>query len=327
MQGKIREQHLKRSATMKRVSRQEEVEQQFHGLYQAGAYAEALELATCKAHIFPRHAQKVIFSWRMNCAIGLKDRELTLHLLGEAIQAGYWYSNLQEDDDFALLHGDPEFEHLAGICNERRAQAMANAVPVIKTFAPKHQSSPYPLLLALHGANATAEAGHWKSAISHGWFLGLPQSSQVFAPGTYTWNDWDWALQEVPQRFASICASHPIDKDRVVLAGFSQGGGLAAWLGLGGAIPVRGLILVGPFLVNVNNLIPTLDKHGPYDLRACIVAGARDEYCHGVALQLADLLPKYGIQCQLDVYADMEHSFPLDFERKLPGALDYIMVG
>jgi predicted esterase len=200
-------------------------------------------------------------------------------------------------------------------------------VPVIKTFSPERQLSPYPLLLALHGANATVEADHWMASVSHGWFLGLPQSSQQYAPGTYTWNDWDWALQEVPQRFATICAEHPIDTGRVVLAGFSQGGGLAAWLGLSSAIQVRGLILVGPFLVDVNHLLPILEKNGPYNLRAYIVAGARDQYCYGVAQQLTNLLPNYGIVCKLDVYADLEHQFPLDFERKLPEALDFVLPG
>ena len=36
-------------------------------------------------------------------------------------------------------------------------------------------------------------------------------------------------------------------------------------------------------------------------------------------------LPKYGIVCQLDVYADLEHSFPADFESKLPDALDFVL--
>jgi predicted esterase len=314
---------------MSDVSREEEVEQQFHHLFQTGAYAEALELATREAHIFPEQSQKVLYSWRMNCACMLKDRDLTLRLLGEAVQAGYWYSHLKDDDDFALLHGDPEFERLLKICMERRAQGMASAVPVIKTLPPERQSPPYPLLLALHGGggNATAEADHWLACLSQGWFLGLPQSSQLYAPGMYTWNDWDWALQEVPQRFAAICAEHPVDTGRVVLAGFSQGGGLAAWLGLSGAIQVRGLILVGPFLVDVNHLLPILEKNGPYRMRAYIVAGARDRYCFGIAQQLTDLLPNYGIACKLDAYADVEHQFPLDFEHKLPEALDFVMSG
>lgn len=310
---------------MDNVSRMEAVEQQYHHLFQTGAYTDALELVTGEAHIFPEYSQKVIYAWRMNCACCLGDKELTLRLLAEAVQAGHWYANLQDDDDFALLHGDPAFQRLAALCMERRAQAMTDAVPVIKTFVPQAQMPPYPLLLALHGANTTAEAEHWQSAISHGWFLGMPQSSQVYAPGTYTWNDWDWALQEVPQRFATICAEYPVDTNRVVLAGFSQGGGLATWLGLSGRIPARGLILVGPFLVNVNNLLPILEKHAPYNLRTYIVAGAKDEYCHAIAQQLTALLPNYGIECKLEVYNDLEHAFPIDFERELPVALDFVM--
>lgn len=158
----------------------------------------------------------------------------------------------------------------------------------------------------------------------NGWFLGLPQSSQLYAPGTYTWNDWDWALQEVPKRYEAICTEHPIDTERVVLAGFSQGGGLAAWLGLSRLILVRGLILVGPFMANPDHLLPILEKNGPYDLRAYIVAGARDRYCYGMAQQLAKILPNYGIAYKLDVYPNQEHQFPLDFERKLHEALDFV---
>ena len=74
-----------------------------------------------------------------------------------------------------------------------------------------------------------------------------------------------------------------------------------------------------------DHLLPILEKNSPYDLRAYIVAGARDRYCHKVAQQLAKMLPNYGIACKLDVYPDLEHQFPLDFERKLPEALDFVV--
>jgi hypothetical protein len=37
------------------------------------------------------------------------------------------------------------------------------------------------------------------------------------------------------------------------------------------------------------------------------------------------LLPKYGILCTLDDYPDLEHSFPIDFEKKLPEALSFVL--
>jgi hypothetical protein len=61
-----------------------------------------------------------------------------------------------------------------------------------------------------------------------------------------------------------------------------------------------------------------------YGLRVYLVAGQRDQYCHGIAQQLATLLPKYGIVCELDDYPDLEHSFPVDFEKKLPKALSFV---
>ena len=310
---------------MSTLSKVQEIEQQYDHLVQAGAYAEALELATREAHQFPEYSQKVIYSWRMDMACRLKNKDLTLRLLQEATDAGYWYGGLRTDSDFELLFGDPEFERLARLCEERRAQAMANAVPVVKVMQPDAQFSPYPLLLALHGASASIEAEHWAAAASNGWLVCLPQSSQVFAPGAYTWNDWEWAQQEVCERFTAICKDYPVDPERVVLAGFSQGGGLATWLVLSGMIKARGLVLVGPFLMDVNKVIPLMEAHPPQGLRVYLVAGQRDRYCHGIALQLADLLPRYGVVCKLDVYPDLEHSFPLDFEKKLPEALKFVL--
>jgi predicted esterase len=305
-------------------SKAEEVEQQYDHLVQAGAYAEALELATREAHVFPEHAQKVIYSWRMDMACRLKNKELALQLLQEAVDEGYWYGSLKSDPDYALLYGEPEFERLVEICEARRAQAMANAVPVVKVLPPEAQPAPYPLLLALHGANASNEADHWISAVSHGWLVCLPQSSQQYAPGTYTWNDWEWAQQEVLERYAAFIKKYPVDPGRIVLAGFSQGAGLAAWLVLSGKIQVRGLVLVGPFLPDIDKIHPLLDAHPPKGFRVYLAAGQRDRYCLGIAQQLAELLPRHGIVCQLDVYPDMEHRFPVDFEKKLPEALDFV---
>lgn len=311
---------------MNTLSRAQEVEQQFHDLVQSGNYAEALDLITREAHVFSDHAQKVVYYWRMSMACRLNQKDLALHLLREAIEAGHWYAGLETDPDFQLLYSEPEFETLAKLGMEHRAQAMANAVPVVKTLKPDPKFSPYPLLLALHGSNANVDiqVKHWISAVQHGWLVALPQSSQVYAPGTYTWNDWEWAQQEVCERYAALQKEYPVNPQRVVFAGFSQGGGLALWLVLSGAIQAQGLILVGPFLDDITQIVPFLERHAPSGLRVYLVAGQRDRYCHGIAQQLAALLPRYGIVCKLDDYPDLEHSFPLDFEQKLPEALNFV---
>lgn len=312
---------------MSNLSRSQEIEQQFHHLVQSGSYAEALELVTREAHVFSEHSQKVVYYWRMTMACRLKEKNLAMQLLKKAVTAGYWYAGLETDPDCQLLYDEIEFQHLARLGMEHRTQAMANAIPVVKTLLPEPELPVYPLLLALHGSNGNVEiqAKHWSSAVEHGWLVALPQSSQIYAPNTFTWNDWEWSQQEVCKDFVALCNEHRIDPERVVLAGFSQGGGLALWLALSGAIQARGLILVGPFLDDITEILPFLEKRVSNGMRVYLVAGKRDRYCYGLAQQLSILLPKYGIVCRLDEYQDLEHSFPLDFEKNLPEALHFVL--
>lgn len=314
-------------------NRAREVEQEFDQLAAAGEYEQALDLVTREAHLFPYHAQKVVYSWRMWMACKLNRMDLALQLLREAVDAGHWYSTLASDSDFEPVWGDPEFKRLVEICAARRAEAMANARWVMETRRPAG-AGPFPLLVALHGANGTAAefAGHWEAAVAHGWLVGVPQSSQEFGPGTFSWNDGEWSERDVRRAFETLQTEHSVDVGRVALAGFSQGGGLAVRLALAGATPARGLILVNPFLAEVESIIPALAARqsalrGLGPLRAYIVVGQHDRYCYGVAKQLAELFPRYGIPCTLDEYPDLEHNFPEGFDGRLPEALEYVMQG
>jgi predicted esterase len=305
----------------------EEIEQQYHRLAAAGAYAEALKLATREADRWPDYDQPIIYYWRMLMACRVNKAALALQLLQEAVEAGYWLDGLREEADFQTLRGNPEFERLVERCEDRRAAAMASAVPVLKTLQPEHATAPYPWLLALHGNPGTVEsfAGHWAAAVTHGWFVGLPQSSQAHGPGTFSWNDIEWATLEVQKHFAAICRQYPVDPRRAVMAGFSMGAGLALWLVLNDKVKVRGLVLVAPFLPEVDRLIPVLEARQANELRAYLVASDDDPYCHEVARKLAILLPRYGIGCEIETYPHLGHSFPPPFESRLPAALEYVL--
>ena len=308
-----------------------EVEEQYHQLVAQGAYEEALALITKEAFKFSEfsyNAQKIVYYWRFRMAALLNRAELALQLLSEAVAAGHWYSGLAEDEEFELIHDSPEFQHLVSVCAERRTEAMATAVPILKTMRPQNHPQPYPLLLALHGNNSNVETfgEHWETAAQYGWFVGLPQSSQTYEPGTASWVDWEWSIQEVQQQFDTLCADYPIDPQQTVLAGFSMGGGLATSLALSRKIKVKGLLLVAPFLNDARNMLPYLEEGG-YSSNMCvyIVASERDEYCCNISRQLADFLPQYEIPCRFEIYPDVGHSFPPEFESKLPDALAFLM--
>ncbi len=268
----------------------------------------------------------------MTMALRLGNAALALQLLNNAIDAGHWYHGLREDPDFAALYDSPEFDRIVEICAERRAQAIALAKPIVKTRQPDRFSPPYPLLMALHGNQSNVElfTPHWTSAVEHGWLVALPQSSQAYGPGTFSWNDWEWAIDEVKRHAAVLRAQpaqYPIDPQRVVIAGFSMGAGLAAWLALSDTIDVRGCLLVAPFLSDVDNLLPLLEKRMARRMRVYLVASQDDEYCYGIAQKLAALLPQYGIECEVEWYPEVGHSFPPPFGNRLPDALNFIIDG
>ena len=250
-------------------------EQEFYRLYGEGAYAAAYDLATREMGRFPAWAQSSYYNWRMCAACLMGQPDLALRLLDEALAAGHWYdeAGLREDGDLAALQGHPEFERLVAVSLRRREQALVSARPEMNVYQPSGEP-PYPLLLALHGnhSNLAESAGHWQAATEQGWLVAAPQSSQVMGAGTFGWNDREWAVREVGDHFAALRERYAIDVGRVVVAGFSMGGGLATWLALSGAIPTRGFVGVGAFLPNVGDIIPLLEAGGGNGRRAYLIA-------------------------------------------------------
>lgn len=305
------------------------IEQEFHTLCSAGEYAAAYQLATREAGRFPAWAQSTIYNWRFCTACLMGDPALALRLIAEALDAGYWYgeADLREDSDLAALQGIPEFEQLVALAGRRRNAALAQAKPELKILLPTNGTAPYPLLLALHGNNSNIADSerYWCSAAEHGWLVALPQSSQVMSANHYGWNDRDWAAREITQHVATVREQHPIDPARMVVAGFSMGGGLAARLALSGELPARGFIGVGPFLANVESVLPLIEAPRERPLRGFLLASQRDAYCYSVAQKLAKLLPPHGIACALELHPDLGHDFPPEFERSLINGLDFIM--
>jgi dienelactone hydrolase len=305
------------------------IEQEFHKLYSAGAYAEAYQLATREAWRFPAAAQATVYNWRFCTASLMGEPDLALRLLEQALDAGYWYdeADLRDDSDLAALQGRPEFERLIARAGRRRDEVQAQAQSLLKVIVPEHGAAPYPLLLALHGnsSNLAVSERYWRPAAERGWLVALPQSSQAMGEHAFGWNDHAWAVREIKQHAAVVSASYPIDVARSVVAGFSMGGGLAATLALGGVLDVCGFIGVGPFLANLGSVRPLIEAPRPRPLRAYLVASQRDEYCYLVAQQLAALLPAHGIPCELELHPDLGHDFPPEFERSLIRGLDFII--
>jgi predicted esterase len=306
-------------------------EQEFYRLCGDGDYAAAYALVTREMGRFPAWAQSSYYNWRMCSACLIGEPDLALRIFEEALAAGHWYdeAGLREDADLATLQGRSEFERLVAISLGRREAALASAKPELKVFEPAEVVAPLPLLIALHGnqSNLAESAERWQPATERGWLVAAPQSSQPMGPGVFGWNDREWAVREVERHYAALREQYAIDHERVVVAGFSMGGGLAIWLALSGALPARGFVGVGAFLPTIESIAQLLEAGGGRGKRAYLVASQRDVACYEIARTLAQLLPRNGVPCELELHPDLGHDFPPEFERGLLTALEFLTRG
>jgi predicted esterase len=294
-------------------------------LYTGGRYADALALVERESSRFPARWGDTLY-WRGCLTAVMGDRENALRLLEEAVERGHWWSEatLRGEPDFTALRGDARFEALIEACRGRHARAEAGARAELFTFSPR-ADPPWPLVIALHGSGGEAEefAERWQPAVAAGWLLAVPQSSGLVAPGRFGWGDRDRARREIGDHYQALVRQHPVDRDRVIVAGFSQGGATAVWLALAGALPARGFVGVACAARDLDEVRALAGSARARGIRGYLVVGDRD-YVFQPARDLVEVLGAAGVAARLETGAGLGHEMPADFEPGLLTGLQFV---
>jgi predicted esterase len=187
-------------------------------------------------------------------------------------------------------------------------------------FPPEDSAEkPYPVLLALHGRNSYAsfEAPFWQSVTQQGWFLGMPRASELIDNEHASWDDTPTAVQEVHRQYRQLLRSYPLNPDRLVLGGFSQGAGLAIRLSLTGALPAEKWIAVAPWMPDAEELATTLPDSVRSPLgRGYVILGEEDPLTEQFPT-IAQLLDACGVQYEVERVPGLGHMYPDAFEQTL----------
>ena len=197
------------------------------------------------------------------------------------------------------------------------------------TLSPTSTQEKMPLLIALHGnlSSAEAELDQWRPAVSAGWMLAMPQSTRMDEDGKFIWNQPGanaWPVAEIQTHYANLLEQYPIDTERVIIAGFSMGAGLAAWTTLHGFVKARGFIMVSPYLPYKYVEAPEMDIVTPNQFRGYVIAGGLDEPTFEWSGKFVERVRKHNIPCELATYPNMDHEYPSDFDNVLLHALNFI---
>jgi predicted esterase len=246
---------------------------------------------------------------------------------------------LLEDDDLEPLRRRPE---LAAIVREsaraRTAAPRADSLePVVLARSGESSggAAPAALVLALHGWGQDADefALHWRAAAERGYTVIVPRSSQQPTPGFFVWDDRQTARAEVAAQFRRACglasdgAGPGVAAAPLLLAGFSQGGGLAVDLAIDAEpAPSAGFLAVAAGAEDLAEP-PGPDRLAPAaarGLRGRILVGDRDEALDGARV-LAAAAATAGLSWPLTVRPGAGHEMPEPPGEPLAGELAAIL--
>ncbi|HLO14611.1 MAG TPA: hypothetical protein VK206_07270, partial [Anaerolineales bacterium] len=243
-------------------------------LYPQGKYVEALEVVEQNADRFPEELARTVF-WKM-CLLSLCGRaDDVISVFRQGLDSGLWWAERQfTDTDLDAVRDLPEFKRLMTISIENYRQAQKQIKPQRALLIPDSYQSTLPLLIALHGGGGNKDWNlkDWEVARQRGWLVLLPQSTHCIFPNAYWWaEDPNQRVRDIQIHLEEILQRYPVDAKRIVIAGISQGSGMAIYTALSGRIPVRGFISVAVGWSNVNDIEAVV----PYtrDVRGYFVIG------------------------------------------------------
>jgi predicted esterase len=301
----------------------------FSESYRQGDWTRATDLGLELVQLLPDNP---VAKYNLACIYALNgNRHEALHWLSRAAASGFLYlSHLDADPDLQGIRDLPGYDGVRRAIVENHLRRRSKILEAAKSSPPlivapeNHDpNSPAPLVIALHGYGDHGEnyPDLWGAAAGElGAILAVPFGARVVGDGR-AWGDIDETETIVMMTLDQVGKRFQIDRERVVLTGFSQGGFMAMALGtkhpevFSGVIPMAG------------GYIPDIDRppaaHGN-EPTFYFMVGSRDNHVSEVRRAAADY-KEAGYEVNLRVMAGVGHSFPRDTERELGKALRFVL--
>lgn len=258
--------------------------------------------------------------------------EKAVEWLGAAADRGFYYtSTVLRDEDLDEIRDKPGFAAALEKIRKNNAaelekfKAKADKAKVITVAPPGLDANKaVPLVVALHGYGSDANdiATTWREAAGRiGAVLIAPQALQPAGNG-FSWGVVEQGEFLVLRAIEKARTEFNIDPKRIVVTGFSQGGGMSYTMALrhpemfAGVIPVAGYYehRVDPIPATAGAKLP----------RFFIMVGEKDDAVE-INQEAAKRLEAIGVPMELRVYPKLGHRFPPEREKEMDAALKFVL--
>jgi len=299
-------------------------------IYMKGDYLEAYNFITDNYKGIKVNLAQ-IYNFRYTIANKAGLEELALQIMREAIvEKGFWYqyNYLIEDEDLKSLNKYKEFDESIDMCKKREIEAKRNEKTDLKIIVPDkiNEQCKHPLIIVLHGDQENIEIteDYWSSCTYKNYLLALPQSSQIQFSEGYEWKDIEKGSRELKEHYERILEKHNIDSDNIIIGGFSAGARVALYSILKDIIQVKGFILAAPWLPEIDEWAPLLNKIREKGIKGYVVCGDKDDDCYECTRRFTDLLNSKKISHKLRIFKGLDHEYPDNFDEILQKAIVFI---
>jgi predicted esterase len=315
---------------------------QIFDLYNARKYREALTVAFQAKEKFPERNAKTSY-WIGCLQSRLGESEEALQTLEQASKKGLWWSDqaLLMEPDLEPLRDNPPFKAIVAESRRLKQRALLTAKPGVmvltpRTFSPEKR---YSLIIALtqRVGHPSEFAEHWNSVRDRGFLLAVPHSSQPISSEEYCWDDPERSERDVAWAYKQVRDKYNLDPAKVIVVGFSQGAALAIYLTLNNTFPCCGFIAVATSDWVAPEDKPAGQRDHPSEafasfirakevrgLKGVVIMGEKDAFLPKVKMLLKGMVER-GFNCKIDVVQDLGHEFPVDFEKRLESATNFLL--
>lgn len=246
------------------------------------------------------------------------------------------FSDVQKvttDPDFASVQSDPGFraalERITRNHEESEREfvrALEKTSPIVFVPTTVDPQKAAPLIVALHGygSNANDMIDAWKkTAIEFQAILAAPKAVIPTGGSGYSWGTPDQARRLVRHQLDEILRDNNVDREQIVLTGFSQGGYMTYQIGLEKPEEFRGLI---PIAARYDETVPSPSvASGGKSPRVFVMVGS-DDHVAADNDEASQKLKTSGYRVQLNTYNGVGHELPPKHHDEFRKALQFILM-
>jgi pimeloyl-ACP methyl ester carboxylesterase len=304
-------------------------------LYAEGKLREIIAQIDERREDFPDERLFLSY-WQIGMAARLDDPELAFQFLDDLIDQGLWINQvlLKTSPSLENLQGHPEYEgrlREMAVLQQREIRQLVPLLTLRQEDRGGSDANPRPLLIGLHAGRSLSlkSIPFWQVPATHGWLVGVPQSSQALWSQGYVWDDPQITRDEIDHHMHGLMEKYTVDRRRIILAGHRNGGEIAALLPVSGGIDTRGFIAIGPtgaLMDDPDQWARILKGRPPRGLRGVILLGERDPAPRIAEIRrIMDIFNINGLPTLLEIIPGVGGDYEPDYDQAILRAIDFVL--